>query len=296
VGTSDSAGSFASISTGAAPTEDWHYQYNWNLDRGLGYQDISTINWQKGNVFEIDLQWLGFGNITFQIENPRTGKFTKAHILEYSNKNSQPSLINPNLPLSICVEKTAGDDATNLVVSSASMGGFIMGNVDNTIGVRMGAAGSYSTASGALVAGTKYNILTVRNDTTFNNLLNISEKYLLTMSVGLQSGSNITRGGLFVFYVAPTLDNSAGLTWTKRNASLSTVSYCTDVVEVSGGIELLSVPCGPNFQVTKKVTALNLFIAPGRSVTAAFIPFVNMAASPDTNTSNIVASILWLDR
>jgi hypothetical protein len=127
-------------------------------------------------------------------------------------------------------------------------------------------------------------------------MVNISEKYLLMISVGVQSGSNITLGGLFTFYNAPTLNNSNGLTWTKRNASLSTVSYCTDVVEISGGIELLSAPCGPNYQVTKKVTNLNLFVPPGRWFSAAFTPFVNMDASPAANVSSIVVSISWIDR
>jgi hypothetical protein len=51
----------------------------------------------KGNVYEINFQYLGFGNSTFNIEDSETGKFTTFHNIKNANSRTTTVLKNPNV-------------------------------------------------------------------------------------------------------------------------------------------------------------------------------------------------------
>jgi hypothetical protein len=296
VGTSNSVGSFATEVTGVTPTETWTNRYDWNCDRGLGVSDLPVLNFQYGNVFEISMQWLGFGGVAFRIENPRNGTFTNIHQIKYANANTSTSLQNPNLPLYVHAEKLAGSNADNLVVKSGSMSIFIMGENDKFLGTRLGQTTSYSTTSGALSAGQYYNVISIRNKMVFKSARNFSEIYAVAVSASFSCGSDITRGGVFTFFSSAVLDNASTLTWTDRNAALSVVEYCTNAAAILGGNELWSIPCGPNFSTAMPVTDLEMMIPPGLVVTIGFKPFQALATTPSTSTADISFSALWIQR
>lgn len=291
-----STGSFTSIQTGVSAEDTWIKQRNWNIDRAIGDHDLPVVNPQKGNVYEINLQWLGFGNITVKMEHPNVGTFFGLHQIKYSNKNTLTSLLNPNLPLYMSVKKTGSDSTNSISIQTASMGLFVMGDNNRVLGPRLGIVNSYSTTSGALTGGTYYNILAIRNMLVFNNVKNHNEIYILGLSISFNAGSSITRGGVFTFFTQPALDNSAGLTWTKRNQYVSTVEYCKDTVTFTGGNELLSIPISPNQSMIQLVTDLELYIPPGTAINCAFKPFMNLAVSPDDQTADISVSASWIQR
>jgi hypothetical protein len=293
---SNSVGTFASIQTGIAAVDTWILQRNWNCDRALGNHDLPVINPQNGNVFEIEVQWLGFGNITFRMEHPEIGTFFNIHQIQYANKYTATSLLNPNLPLYLNVEKSGADSANTISVGAGSMGLFVMGDNNKVLGPRLGISNWYSTSTGALTGGTYYNMLAIRNMVVFNNLRNYNEVYILALSVCLNSGSSITRGGMFTFFMQTQLNNAAGLTWTKRNQYTSTIEYSKDVVTISGGTELLSFPVIPNQSIVQTVTELEVYIPPGAMAICAFRPFDTLAASPVDQAADIVASVSWIQR
>jgi hypothetical protein len=293
---SDSVGTFNQILAGAVPDDTWYQQYNWNMDRCYNIEDMPMINWQKGNVFEFGIQWLGFGNISISIENPETGKFTICHKIIYANMNTLTSLENPNLPLIIHTSKWGGADATDLTIKSGSLAAFIMGQSKPTLGNRLGVKSIYNSAQGALVANTYINILTLYNSRIFNNQINVSEKYLLTVSVGIDAGSSIQHGGVFTFFANPNIDDSTNLTWTPRMPGISSTYYCTDPKTITGGVELISFPCCANDSISKTALDFDVFIYPGNSLTIAFMPFENYNSTPASETANITASMAWISR
>lgn len=76
--------------------ENWIYQEDWNVDKK------GNLDHTKGNVYQIRYQWLGYGMQYFYIED-ETGNLEIVHKIEYSNKNTETSILNPNLPLSAYV-------------------------------------------------------------------------------------------------------------------------------------------------------------------------------------------------
>ena len=108
----------------------WIHQTNWNLDKmdGTGPSG-ANINFgnSKGNVFEVKFQFLGFGGLSFFVENPGTADFVKVHVIGYSNTAVVPNFEIPSFPLCIKVENTTNN--TDIIVKSASMMGGVEGKI-----------------------------------------------------------------------------------------------------------------------------------------------------------------------
>lgn len=85
----------AKISNGTNYEENIIEQINWN-DKCDGTTFLPEIDFHLGNVLELNFQWLGYGKIVFNIENPDNGFFQNFHSFEYSNTNGRPSIGNPN--------------------------------------------------------------------------------------------------------------------------------------------------------------------------------------------------------
>jgi hypothetical protein len=295
VGVGDSAGSFTSIQAGVAATDTWIYQYNWNVDRAGDDQNLPVLNPQKGNVYEIAFQWLGFGYIIFKVENPNTGHFQDIHHIKYPNTEVITSLRNPNLPLAMMAEKNDAG-AADINVKAGSMGIFIMGDNNKALGPRAGITGLYNTASGALTGGVYYNILAIRNMPVFNGSKNVNEIMALNISFSFQGGSSVKKGGIFTFFANVMLNNTNTITWTKRSVATSVVEYSTDCYPIIGGSELLSRTCGPSFDFGTSVLDLEMNVMPGVAVVVAFKPFQDLAATPDESTAIISCNVSWVQR
>ncbi len=294
--TEGTAGNFVTIQNGSSPTDNWIKQKNWNIDQAIGNYDLPVICPQKGNVYEIGLQWLGFGNITIKMEHPELGTFFNLHQIKYSNLNTITSLVNPNLYLYAYVNKTGNNSTDSVFIKTSSMGSFTMGDNNKNLGPRLGLGINYNTTSGALTSGVYYNICTLRNMMTFNNLRNYSEVYITSFSVGMNAGSSIHRGGVFTFFIQAQLDNSTELTWTKRNQYVTSIEYCQNVVPITGGTELISILAIQNFSTFQSGADLDVYIYPGFSMTCAFKPFDDLEVSPQELTAIISASASWIQR
>lgn len=294
---SDSVGIFSSIQTGVSATDTWVLQENWNRNTCFGFYSMPKLNPSKGNVFEIAVQWLGFGNILFRMENPITGKFDDIHQIKYSNTKSVTSITNPNLPLSAFVIKTGSNELDSAVVQTASSGLFIMGDNNKNLGTRGGVMNWYSISNGNINTGTYYNVMTIRNKLVMNNVLNYSDVYLMAVSVGLNCGNGIQDGGVFTFFSMSYLSNSSNLTWTDYETNNSTIEYCKDFVSIAGGIELYSIPCPPNQTISMSVIDMEINILPGYTLICAFQPFINYVYNTGSNqTSNITFSVSWIQK
>lgn len=111
---------------GATNTETWTYQASFNVDPldGTGPSGV-TLDKSKGNVYEIDLQYLGYGAVAMRLENPGTGRFFTFHRFEFPNSRTTPTLTNPSLKIG-WIAASLGS-TTNLTVYGASALGGIDG-------------------------------------------------------------------------------------------------------------------------------------------------------------------------
>lgn len=197
-------------------------QASWNVDTLTGGATSKytlngtpiTYDPTKDNLFRIRFGWLGAASVTYEIYSP-DGVWVPFHIYKIANVQTSPTINNPNLPVTLDVQKsTAG--ATVLTMNSACWGaGTTSGYnkitatlTDNTLaqlgrsvitGQKSGGGGGYEnvkvTPSGALVTATTLDAGTASigvlgansgvdiGDVTINNAAGAS-------AVNIQDGGN----------------------------------------------------------------------------------------------------------
>jgi hypothetical protein len=207
------AGSFATTLEGVPSSDTFIPKSTWNGDKldGTGASGV-TLNPQYGNVYQIGIQYLGFGSIVFQVEagaSPNNPDFTVVHTINIPNTRTTPSVLQPSFPFTMAAY-SAGS-TTNVGVSVGSFAGFIEGQKKLT-GPRM----SYFTTTGVTSSTSAYvPIFTVRNDSTYATRANQSVGQLLSCS-----GSSKSQTGQTAFF----LIRNATLTGIPNFAAWSTSS------------------------------------------------------------------------
>lgn len=127
---STAVGTFAQTKAGVASTDLFIPQSEWNGDKldGTGASGV-TIDPTKGNVYQIGIQYLGYGAITFKVEVTSTDSnnpdFVTVHTLKLPNTLTTTSFGNPSFPFTMAAY-SAGS-TTNLTVKAGSFAGFIEG-------------------------------------------------------------------------------------------------------------------------------------------------------------------------
>lgn len=87
--------SITKISNGTNYDEYEVERINWD-DKCDNSTFLPQIDFKLGNILDLNFQWLGYGKIVFNIENPDNGFFQTFHTFDYANRNGKPSIANPN--------------------------------------------------------------------------------------------------------------------------------------------------------------------------------------------------------
>lgn len=231
---------WAQQSAGAAPTENWIPQASWNADT------FPSLDPSKGNVFQVRIQYLGFGAIEFEAEDPESGDFFLLHRIEYANKNLLPSITNPTLRAGWLVRNTT--NATNLTLKGASVGIFNEGKIEIT-----NEPNAFSNSNPS-VGSTQTNILTIRNRLVFGNQRNRSEIVPLSLSAFTDS----TKGA--TLEIRKNAAISGDLDFSYNNKTNSTTEIATDAGTVTGGEVLAVVSVGSTgFPIDLKSLGVRIF-------------------------------------
>ena len=90
----------------------WAYQDDWNVET------YDRLDPTKGNVYQIEYRWLGYGAQLFAIEDWETGAVDVVHRVDYANRYAVTSIDNPNLPLTARAENTTNE--TDMVLRTPS--------------------------------------------------------------------------------------------------------------------------------------------------------------------------------
>lgn len=164
--------SFATTLEGVSSTDTFIPRSTWNGDKldGTGASGV-TLDPTKGNVFQIDIQYLGFGAVTFKVEVVATdgnnADFVTVHTIKFPNTRTSTSITQPSFPFTMTAY-SAGS-TTDLSVSTASLAGFIEGQIRLT-----GPRASFSDTSTAVTTGAYYSLFTIRN--SYAHAHSITEK------------------------------------------------------------------------------------------------------------------------
>jgi hypothetical protein len=260
-------GTVFGISRRNGGTDNWIAQADWNGDKCDGTGQ-SGFNWNKttGNVMQIRYPFLGYGAITFWVQNPVTGAWILCHTIQYPNTTESVQVSNPSFPFFANI--TNAGNTTALTMYVGSVGIFLSGVRDF-----LGASWGVESAKSAIT--TEINLLNIRNCTTYNGVANTGLIRLRSISAATDNGNGlatiriktgVTLGGTPVFTPINGTTGNNGVTITSGN---SIASFDVAGTGTTGTVTSnLCLARNSNFALD--LSPLNLFIGPGQtlSVTA----------------------------
>ena len=256
------AGTFARTLSGAASTDTWIPQSSWNGDKlnGTGASGF-TIDPSKGNVFQIGVQYLGFGTITFSVEvtssNTNNADFVTCHTIKYPNTSTSTSLTQPSFPFTMAAY-SAGS-TTDVGCFVGSFGGFREG-VTLLSGPRM----TYTNTSTAVSTGAYYCLFTVRNDGVYAGRANQSVVNILSVGAAHDDATPVT---LYALRNATLVGTPNFTAWASSSCTSVDTAATTATVSTNDQI-VFSIPIG---QGGNELIALGdeVTLQPGETLTIA---------------------------
>lgn len=260
-------------------TNTWILQSSWNQDPfdGSGMSGI-TLDPTKGNVYKIQMQWLGFGDINFYVENPITGQFTFVHKILYPNLNTNTSVSNASLPLFATVSNST--NTKNMTLKVPSMAMFIEGQIfQNDI------LFSQSGVSGQQVPTNLSSLLAITNVSTFNNILNGKLVVLSSLSINCITAGTRTISFYLIMNPIATfgfVDVSTGNSCVKYDGNINKT--------VSGGRTLFTFYFNRNSQENIDLTEYNIYLNPGD------VLIVGAQAGQGTSNQQATTTLTWIER
>jgi hypothetical protein len=258
---SPAAGTFAETRAGVAATDTWVPQSDWNGDPINGTKGNFAIDPQKGNVFQIGMQYLGFGVITFQVLTTNTNSnnptWTTVHTLKFPNTRTSTNVSQPSYPFTMAAY-SAGS-TTDVSVSCASMAGFVEGQK-----VTQGPRQTYFGTSTAVSTTSYFAIKTIRNDLVFKGRANQSVVNLLSFAGAHDDATPVT---LFLIRNA-TLVGNPNFVAHSTGSCTSVDSAATTCTFSNNEQVILSIPIGDAGNETINLPD-DVTIQPGESITIA---------------------------
>jgi hypothetical protein len=255
-------------------TNNWIPQSSWNYDtmNGSGPSHI-TLNPTLGNVYGISYQWLGFGAITFWVENPLTGLPSLVHIIQYANTSTNPSIFNPTLPLTAQVANTT--NTSNLTLQTSSAMGMIEGNGDTDAIVTRN-----SFSNGKIgITTTETSIFSLLNQPTFQGKTNRVHIQLDYISAQNSGGNPVTC----ILVKNGTLGGTPN--YVNINANTSVMAADTSGTTVTGGTNVLTFGLNQTDSAQLLISDLDIQLEPGSTFTLATFTL--------TGTSNVNMAVSW---
>ena len=239
------AGTDATTRAGVSSNDTWIPQSSWNgdvMDGSGGASNPSgvTLNPLYGNVYQIGVQYLGFGPITFQVEaafeNSNQPDFVTVHTIKYPNTSSSVSLSQPSFPF--LMSAYSAGSVTDLTVKVGSYAGFNEGESLN-LGPRV----SYQRDGMVTSSTSVYTpLFTVRNDLVFASRANQVVVNLLDVSGVARGNSTATTK----FYLV----RNAALTGPVNFTQVGSASACSQDKAATG----MSTPSDSQIVWTRAVT------------------------------------------
>ena len=160
---------------------------NWSEDKCDGTETIPLIDWSKGNVFQIKYQWLGYGFVSFYVEDPDTSNLTLVNQYKYPNTSIIPSIANPSLQFLANVANAS--TTNNISMFLGSVGCFIEGaypNLGSIFGSNVARFYSQSVPNTGL-----RNIVSLRSPPHFKGISNRAVCLITKITVTASTEANL---------------------------------------------------------------------------------------------------------
>lgn len=236
-----------------------------------------TIDLTRLNVWSINYQYLGAGEISLSVENPSSGNLEAVHRIRYTNSNTQPSSFNPNYNFIMCANNKA--TSSDVTIKSSSYAYFVEG-LTKYSEMHQPKFSSGEVSKSAVT--TEVAILTIRNKSTYASKKNFIDLHLELVTGDIEANSANNLGSIRVIRNA-TLGGAPS--YTDINTNNSIVEYDTSGTTVTGGKEVLTLPfAGKNDREVFVTSGLDLILAPGETFTLS---------GSSANSATIKGALLW---
>ncbi len=211
------AGTFAQSVAAVAAVEEFIAQSTWNHD------PRPNLAHENGNVYQIRYQWLGYGAVSFYVEDSISGMFVLVHRLHYANTAQTPSLQNPSLPL--CFQAKNTTNTTNVTLKTASAAGMTEG-LEAVRGATTAVAGTQGS-----ISTTDIPVLSFHGMLVFQGKLNRTKVEVRQVA----AAADATKSLIISAWLNPAL---VGSSFTAVDAATSTIMFDTTATALSGGFLL----------------------------------------------------------
>jgi hypothetical protein len=276
--------SFSTKVSGSDTINTFISQSSFNVDTidGNG-PSLFNINPQKGNVYQIGFQYLGFGNAFFQVENSETGRMTPVHMIKNSNSRTTTVLKNHNVsPRWFAGNTLTSGTPVNVNLKASSCAAFVEGIPNNDLFPQFAINHSSALAS----TNTLYPFLTLRvNKVHKENKDCYSQIILQKLSLAAAAASGkFTK--LFIYKNA-TLSNDAVFRYLDPLRSIS--SYDLNATSLTGGSLIYSTAISAGGTILDNLVDYDFSINEGETFTIALL-------TNDGSANNIPGlSVSWAE-
>lgn len=223
------------LAIGLDPTVDFIPQASWNEDT------FDALDSTKGNVYQIQFQYLGFGAIKFFVEDSDTGDLILVHNIRFANGSTTPSVTNPAFRVGWLARNIG--NTSNITTSGSSAGVFIEGKVRRDTPPQ-------SESNIQLSVGTTLtNVITFRNRISFGNKVNRVEFFPVLLSLSNEGN----KTAIYDFLVNATFGGDLDFVYEDKDTSIT--EFAKDSVSVSGGQSIASVAIASG--ASRDITSFN---------------------------------------
>lgn len=269
-------------STSGSPVDTAIAKTNWSVDAfdGNGPSRVN-IDLTKGNIFFIDMEWLGVGKVRTGFAAP-SGELRVAHEFQNANALANVYTKTANLPVRYEVENIGA-------TSGASTFSAICASVMSEGGFEFGRGTPFSANSGTTVKSvtTEVPVLSIRPKATFNSIVNRGSIILKEATGYVETTSarfNLVYGGTLT-----------GASFASANAS-SIAEFDTAASAISGGILIDSFYLPGGAQIRTSATESIISRLPLTLDVAGSNPIsltITATRIGGNGTCSVLASLTW---
>ena len=271
-------------------------QSQWNVDRVDGSKGIFNpskikLDITNGQVFVIDLQWLGFGRVRFCLDVG--DQVINLHEANHANSQSIVYMRTATLPIRYEIRNTGIADSSSSLKAQCST--IIAEGGQEVAGIE------FSTGNGivlrSLVATTRTPILAIRNALTFNGVVNRATTVLSLSSAFVSATCFLELA--YIHNVTAT----AGGTWAGVDPGHSVVEFNAGITSITGSEHVFKsgyVPAGQGaIRVSAAASPLptigrhnELYLNKAGDVSDILVVY----ATTITGTAEVGASMDWVEQ
>lgn len=276
----------AIVQTGVLPIQTFISQSSWNIDKmdGTGPSRF-TIDKTKGNIYGIGYQYLGFGNPTFSIEDPKTGLLTACHMIERANSGTSVVVQNPTMT-GLWGAYNSGSLASSVTVNGASAAIFTEGKIIKNLGTAFSVSAVKSS-----ISATEVPLLTIRANQVLNGQCCYGELDPFNISTANDAG-NSSAGKLLKIFVYKNIGLGGPVNFQSVDTMRSMAAYdsaATSITNIPDRTQLIkSFIVAANQSLVLKIEDENFFIVSGDTMT-----ITGQRVSNDVDTAAV--SISWFE-